>query len=321
MGTMEQITPQMCLYYRAIHTIIQHIIHTMNQLHNHTNLEEALEGLTQQLFKYIATTRYITREQVIATTISSPEVIVESTLHRPRKRFSLSLPGGKMGRKLLDFWLQKYSNNSIWKEVDFYQTNEQYFAPDTTREHNKWEEHPFFSAARVHPTAIHPILSIGSAERSASLYSLKLPHSHCTLHHPTPTNTPDRNHSHHDTPFHCAIVCFNNNGAIDSTFEYTPQSPVSESYYTTLSPGGEKHIVASIPLLLQVPRLLVLLNNTPDSTALKMPRPNTEELFGTEISTKKLIDNHPCVHTFSDTDNPKNVSEINRLTFDILIVS
>lgn len=293
----------------------------MNQLHNHTNLEEALEGLTQQLFKHIATTRYITREQVIATTISDPEVIVESTLHRPRKRFSLSLPGGKMGRKLLDFWLQKYSNISTWKEVDFYQTNEQYFAPDTTREHDKWEEHPFFSAAHIHPTAIHPILSIGSAERSASLYSLKLPHSHCTLHRPTPSDSLKESHSHHYSPFHCAIICVNHDGTLDSTFEHIPQTPISEDYYTTQAPNGEEHIAASIPLLSQVPRLLVLIHNNTDNITHITPKPDFFELIESETSLLKLVDNHPNIHTFSDTNVIGNISEINRTTFSYFIIS
>lgn len=293
----------------------------MHQQHKYINLEEAFEGITNQLFNHITTTRFVTREQIIATSINSTETIVESTLYRPKKKFSLALPGGKIGRKLLDFWQQKHANNPIWKEVNFYQTNEQYFAPHTTGKYNKWEEHPFFQAARVHPTSVHPILSIGSAEKSASLYALKLPHSHCTLHQPSNTYTPYNNHSHHDTPFHCAIVCVNDNGTIDSTFEYLPQTPVSESYYTTLSPDGKEHIVASIPLLSQVPRLLILLHNTPDNIAHRTPLPDIDELLETDISLLKLIEKHPCIHTFIDTNDPRNISDINRITFGILIVS
>lgn len=293
----------------------------MHYKHEHANLNEAFEGITQQLFKHIASTRFITREQLISTSLISPEVIIESKLYRPKKKFSLAIPGGKIGRKLLDYWLQKHANNPIWKEVIFHQTNEQYFATNTTREQGKWEEHPFFQAAKIHPTSIHPILSIGSAEKSASLYTLKLPHSHSTLHRPTPSNSLKESHSHHYSPFHCAIICVNHDGTLDSTFEHIPQTPISEDYYTIQAPNGEEHITASIPLLSQVPRLLVLIHNNTDNITHITPKPDFFELIESETSLLKLVDNHPNIHTFSDTNVIGNISEINRTTFSYFIIS
>ena len=256
-------------------------------IHEYKNEQGALEGATQQLFKHIHSTRFITPCPPTPSNLRANNRPLKKNNHPLKKSFFLALPGDKFGTEILNFWQENHYNNPIWQRVAFYQTHEKHFAPYHTPKNYRWDEHLFFKKAGVKPSQIHPIERVGNIEKNASIYALSLPHSQGLYYNPAQAFEGQYTTSMFESPFHCAILFLGKYGEICYTHNH--RAPFyGTSYYTVALAAKSNGITISAETLLDTPRLLLIILER-----------NFEHIVG-DSALSFLLKNHPNIHIFSD---------------------
>ena len=260
-------------------------------IHTYDSKDEALEGLTQQLFKHIQTTRFIIPPKFIHIPRDYRRAINEDKNLMHIKRFFLAIPGRESGIDLLNFWHKNHSKNPIWKEINYYQTNEQYIANSKA---NK-SHHNFFIDNTIPDEQIHMIEPCEDAQRSASLYSLNLPQTRGVYYQTININIFYENDKQFDSLFHCAIINIEADGRIGSINTNNDIYYTRAPYITTKNKEDETDISITIDKLFKVPRIMILLLHDEKEVNIKKV---IKEHFSSE-GIRNLLSEHPNIHIFT----------------------
>lgn len=289
--SLEQIKGAKCLYKRDNLFFHTSTFFIMIWTHDYNNEKEVLEGVTQQLFKHIQSTRFVTKCIRTGTSEYRDNRIEIDEIYHPREQFFLALPGGIRGSKLLDFWQENHYKNTSWRKVCFYQTHEMVFSHNYRQPYHQWGKHPFFTKAGVPASQIHPIEQTGNAEKNASIYALNLPYSRGLYYNPAHAFEGDYATRMYESPFHCAIISLDRRGDICQCIDYNTAPLYGSTYYTSTIKKNLTSITISTETLLDTPRLLLIILER-----------NFNIVIG-ESPLYEILKNHPNVHIFSDIKN------------------
>ena len=260
-------------------------------VHTYNSKDEALEGLTQQLFKHIQTTRFIIPPKYLHIASGLHRAMNEKKNHLFIKRFFLAIPGRETGEDLLNFWHKNHSKNPIWKEINYYQTNEQYIAESKA---NK-AQHNFFTDNTIPNDQIHMIEPCGDAQRTATLYCLNLPQTSGLYYQTLNINIIRENDENFDSLFHCAIINIEADGRIGSINAHDEIAYYGPPYTTINNKKNETDITISLYKLFKVPRIMILLLH--DEKEINIRKLIKEHFSSIEI--RNLLSEHPNIHIFT----------------------
>ena len=197
----------------------------MIRAHFYHTQEAVLEGITQQLFKHIDTTRFIADPHHSCDDFFYQGVF----LHQEGVQFALALSGGETTRKLFTHWRKQHLSNQAWNSIDYYWIDECH-TPYINKESNFGEAYRrFFQHSNINPSRIHPIHYTPQPQEEIERYASQLPHSRGLYYDPTryytndyPCIAPYQSH------FHCAILDIDDNGQITPLLNNTTTPVVYE---------------------------------------------------------------------------------------------
>lgn len=271
----------------------------MIRAHFYRNQDNALEGLTQQLFKHIKTTRFIVDPYHSCDDFSYQGVF----LHQEGVQYSLALTGGETGKKIFNHWYKNHLKNEIWNKINYYWIDER-LVPYDSNESNIGEAYRrFFQHSNIALEQIHPIRYNSNPDEEAMRYTSQLPSSRGIFYDPTRYYTQEMPCvAPYKSSFHCAILGIGSDGHIGSIFPGSP-SPTEEIKYcsTTHPTSGQKRITATMKTLQEIPRIIVPLIGKEKAHII-------EDLYyrrNTHLPAIQLLLTHPNVHIFTDNEEMK----------------
>lgn len=266
----------------------------MIRAHFYHNPEDALEGLTQQLFKHIKSTRFI-----IDPYYSIDDLFYQGIFpHTEEVLFSLAIASGETSKQLFTHWRRRHLKNDIWRTINYYWLDENH-APFTSPENNFGEAYRrFFRHTKINPHRIHPIRYDNTLEEEAKRYTSLLPSSRGLVYDPTRRYTKERPCvTAYKSNFHCAILDIDSNYHITSISPHKSTPCDSAKYNVTPHPAsGEKRITAGMQILQKTPRIIVTLLGKEKAHII-------EDLYygrNTHLPAIQLLLEHPNVHIFTD---------------------
>lgn len=272
-------------------------------IHTYNNESELYEGMTQRLFRHMDTTRFV---QCPPKVTNLPPIIRLYKSIILKERFSLSIPGGETGRKILDFWTEKHALDKRWKKTHFYQTNEFFTHFNRTIHKQQFSDHKLFEINRIDNSQIHPIESHICRIKIIANYSRNLPTSRGIQYNADNFFAAQPVTQTFDSPFHCSIIDIDPHSP-GASWKKASLYNISDSPYmiSSLTFGHGVHITATRECIKSVPRLILLILDKPQHDNAHKERFNATAI-GKFISS---FADHPNIHIFTNIPGLKESLE------------
>ena len=278
----------------------------MIRAHFYHTQEAVLEGITQQLFKHIDTTRFIADPHHSCDDFFYQGVF----LHQEGVQFALALSGGETTRKLFTHWRKQHLSNQAWNSIDYYWIDECH-TPYINKESNFGEAYRrFFQHSNINPSRIHPIHYTPQPQEEIERYASQLPHSRGLYYDPTryytndyPCIAPYQSH------FHCAILDIDDNGQITPLLNNTTTPVPTTPYHLLQYPQTrQKHIAATVQTIRETPRIILPLIGKEKAQIIT----DLYHQHNTHLPHIQLLMEHPNVHIFTDNKELETLIYPNR---------
>lgn len=249
---------------------------------------------TKSLFRHYDSTRFPTTE------VSDYHYDVNYFFRsfRQKLRYTLALSGGENMGDLYKYWHHHHLSQSYWYNMDFYWLDEQWVPYSDERSNYGTAHKNFFQYTSITPHRIHPINIHYKPEREAHRYASELPSSTGIQYDPTMhLIDSEKTLRGFHSPFYCAIIELDKNGYISSIPFDTPLVFTNDKYYATKDRRTQlPHITATLELLRNIPRLIVL------TIGLDRVHIVRDLYYGRNAHHPMLhlLRHHPNVHIFVD---------------------